>query len=547
MLTFDGLKENFKFLVIETINQAGATQAFMQNPSKEKFEKIVSRDDYIDNLKNIIENKCFSKIHRDGGLSKKEVDSIRAMQICCVNLERIADFCVNVVRQMEYLHDPAFLGTFDYSSMFDSIRDCLGNVLPVWNNQDLAGALSICRCEYDLDRQYKDNFDRIMAELRTGLNVEALITTLFIFRYLERIGDSLLNIGEAMVFSILGEKIKIEQFEALSRTLDKTDFQGNLSEIDFQSYWGTRSGCRISKVEARQGKASDTSGGIFKEGNIKKVRREKENIESWNRLFPGLGPRIYGYHEEGDNASLLVEFLSGCTLDEVVLTAQEEPLENATFIFEQTIREIWESTRMDTPKPCEFVDQIRSRMGGVVQLHPEFSRAGMSIGKTSISSMEQLLERCRQVEAAMTAPFTVFLHGDFNSNNIVYDHSNERIHLIDFYRSGRGDYIQDASVFLVSNFRIPVFEEAMRDRLNWVIEHFLGFVKGFAEQQDDATWQARMALGLARSFYTSTRFEMNREFATDMYLRSLYLLECFLRHEHRPWEEFELPEPVLYY
>ena len=84
--------------------------------------------------------------------------------------------------------------------MFRTVEQGLAGVIPVFQNRDLSGALNICRSEYHLDRMFKSQFDRIMASLRLGNDIEDLLTTLFIFRYLERIGDAMLNIGEALLF-----------------------------------------------------------------------------------------------------------------------------------------------------------------------------------------------------------------------------------------------------------------------------------------------------------------------------------------------------------
>lgn len=88
-----------------------------------------------------------------------------------MNLARIAAFFVNIVRQGAYSHDPAFLGRFEYCEYWEMI-DIL-----------------------------------IMAELSTGLHMEDLITALFIFCYLELIGDFLVKVGEVLIFAITGEKI----------------------------------------------------------------------------------------------------------------------------------------------------------------------------------------------------------------------------------------------------------------------------------------------------------------------------------------------------
>ena len=543
MITLDSIEENFRFLALEVTHQAKATSTFLDAPSHSLFDKIVSRDDYIDNLKNVIENSCFSKIHSDAAITKRGIDHIRALHIIAVNLERIADFCVNIAKQMAYFNDPHFLKRFDHQAMLNEIITGLETVQNMSEKQDLSAALAVCRCEHTLDSQYKESFDRIMAMLRTGLQVENLLTTLFIFRYLERIGDSLLNIGEAMIFSIIGEKIKIEQFQALQQTLNKSGFSGSISEIDFQSIWGTRSGCRISRVGTHLAK-DPAQGSIFKEGALAKVRKEKENIESWDIIAPGIGPKIFSYHEEGDKASMLVEFLSGCTLEEMVLTSAHDDLMRVLSLFEQTLMEVWEATEMTGPAPTDYMGQLSSRLDAVRQVHKNFERPVQFLNDTRVASTRELLKTCADIEQTLPAPRTMFIHGDFNVNNIVYDHSRERIHFIDLYRSRRADVVQDISVFLVSNFRLPVMEHNLRERIASVSQSFFQFACDYAAAKEDATFQARLCLALARSFFTSTRFELAPNFAKEMFLRGHYLMEKMATHTGA-WAAFSIPEHIF--
>ncbi len=548
MTTFESLEENFRFMTIEATNLVDATLSFLDAPSRALFERIISRDDYVDNLKNVIENACFSKIHGGAEISGRMVDTIRSVQIMCANLERIADFCVNITRQVEHFADPRSLHRYDYKAMFAVIREGLARVAPTRRAADLAGALEICKAENELDALYKQHFDRIMAELSRGGDPRDLITALFIFRYLERVGDSLLNIGEALIFSILGERIKIEQFEALRQTLDKGGFTGSVDDIDFKSIWGSRSGCRIGRVGSRPPDAEDVaSGSLYKEGNIRKIRREKENIERWARVFPGIGPRIFSFHEDGDHGAMLVEFLPGCTLDEVILSPNQELATNALFVLTATLHEIWAQTLTPRPCPTRFMTQLEERLEAVRQVHPDFERPERSLGLARIAPTSELVARCKELEAGLPAPASMLIHGDFNTNNVVYDHERQQVHFIDLYRSTEGDYVQDVAVFLVSNFRMPLRGRQERDRLNWVIAQFLDFAASFAEEMGDATFQARLALGLARSLYTSTRFELHPKFSKEMCLRAHFLMEKALAHQDAPWEAFRLPEGVLHY
>ncbi len=165
----------------------------------------------------------------------------------------------------------------------------------------------------------------------------------------------------------------------------------------------------------------------------------------------------------------------------------------------------------------------------------------------SVPSSKELIEACEQIEKDIPAAFTIFIHGDFNTNNIVYNHEEQKVNYIDLYRSRRADYVQDASVFLISNFRLPVFEPKLRNRINNLIQHFIKIFSVFAEKHNDRTYEARMAMALARSYYTSSRFELNYVFAKEMFLTSHFLMERIVAHNGKPWESFRLPTEILFY
>ncbi|SDL31742.1 Phosphate uptake regulator [Maridesulfovibrio ferrireducens] len=550
MMTFEGLDENFKFLVLEVKTQIGATRKFVNSPSRALFRKITSRDDHIDNLKTIIENKSYSRINKDTELDDKSLNKIRAIQLASVNLERIGDYCVNIVNQMAYLEDKNFVNRFENPEAFDIIEETTALIEKGFNEDNMPLALEICKSEYSLDSLYKDNFNRIMAEMGSGKNIPDLVTVLFIFRYLERIGDSLLNIGEAIIFSILGERIKIEQFESLQHTLTVSGFDGSFSDIDFQGIWGSRSGCRIGHVQAKDKENGPpvAQGSIYKEGNLAKIKQERDNLKLWNNNFPGMVPDIFGYHESPDEnkGSMLVEFLPGCTLDTMILTSDDADLENGLFTLEQTLRHIWKKPIKTGPFPTTYMEQLKSRQPGVLQVHPEFNTLAGSQGSVDITSATDLINKAMSVEKNLPAPFTVFIHGDFNCNNVVYSNADERIRFIDLHRSRDFDYIQDISVFLVSSFRMPIFDRPIRNKINAVISRFYSFTEEFALENDDTTWKARLTLALARSFYTSTRFEFNYGFAKEMFNRSIFLLEKINRYNGN-WNDFVLPEDILHY
>lgn len=548
-MIIESLNENLRFIVLETAKQLDSTLAYIREPEDMKYRDIIERDNYVDNLKVTIEDLCFSRLASpEIETSKADADVVRAVHIIAVNLERIADNCVNIIRQTDHLDNISFMYDFKYEDMLNLLIRGVRKIPQVFEGRRLNDALDVCKIEDETDIYYKKNLARILAMLESGGHTRNLVTVLFIYRYLERMGDSLLNIGEALMIGIVGEKIRISQIESLSRNLENTGAEDNLDGMSVRAYLGTRSGCRISKVKLPASGDDSYRNSIFKEGTVRKIKAEKEAVETWNRLIPGIAPRVFSYREDTSSASILMEFLDGNTLDEIVLNAEQAQLKRAFETFVDTVEKVWLTTKKPGPFPVDYVRQIKSRLSRVRDVHPNFFRFEQSLGDSRIFSSEELIETCGSLEKQLTAPFTVRIHGDFNVNNIMFDMEKMQVRYIDIHRSADADYVQDASVFLISNFRLPVFGEK-RNRLNWMIRNFFAYARSFATNQQDETFDFRMTLALARSLYTSTRFELNLKLAKEMYLRAHYLLDKMATHVRTGPDVrvFRLPDSVLYY
>lgn len=545
------IQENFHFIVSGVRVQVEKVSRFVSFPEADLYNKIKNKESYINNLKTIIENDCYGRIHEEHDLEHKEISQIRAIMVIAANLERMADVCINVIRQMGYLKEKQVLRESEYEPMFKVILDSLDKVLPSLEREDLSQALQICRAEFVLDALYGSSFKLHFDKLLNGKPEDAggHLTAIFIYHYLERIGDLLLNIGEQLIFAALGQRIKIEQFDSLQQTLKNSGYAKSFNEVCFNAIWGSRSGCHIGKVELTGGGESIERGSIYKEGERSKIIEEKNSLEIWNDLFPGLVPKVYGCIDEGDKASLLVEFLNGQPLNELILTQDLPVIEEVMQVLEKTVGEIWKATGRPGPFATNYIRQLKARKESVLYLHSDMQRKSLEIGKTHILSTEELIDACEEIEKQIPAPLCVRIHGDFNTNNILYDNEEKAIRFIDLHRSEAQDYVQDISVFLVSNFRVPAFEPEISRRLDLAITLCYAWVERYAREKEDHTMHARMALALARSFFTSIRFAANDNFAREMFLRSIFLLESIHAHAEKglPWDKFTFSRNILFY
>lgn len=546
MTSLQDIDNALRFIVIEVTKQIEDTYRFLKKANPQVIEKIHARDDYIDNLKSVIENKCFSSIFSSISLTKEDMDHIKAVNIIGNNLEHIADHAVNIVEQMKYFQTRSFLDDYDYKSFFREILHAIRAIPDALSSRDIDRGLKICRSEVILDELFKTNFDKILHDLKNTAHTENLLTTLFILRYLERIGDCLLNIGEAVISVVLGEKLKIHQYEAVEETLSSSDLKIPSSDFSFEVIAETRSGCRIGRIK-KKNQPDAAQSVLFKEGKREKVAKEKLNIEKWEQLVPGLSPKIYAYHECQKNASLLLEYIEGNTLKDILLHGDMSAYEHAFDLLVRSLTSIWDRTYQPGPASGDYMRQLDHRMEDVFETHPEFEPRRTVIGEIETEPLDTMIERARKIESLLPAPFTVFIHGDFNVDNIMYNPYKQSIHFIDLHRSSQKDMVQDISVFIVSNFRLPVSNEGVRHKLNRIIIDFFQFARSYAEHKGDTTFQARLALGLIRSFITSTRFEFDRHFSKAMFHRAIFLLEKISSHGSGSYESFKVPEYVLTY
>jgi hypothetical protein len=120
--------------------------------------------------------------------------------------------------------------------------------------------------------------------------------------------------GEAIITAALGTRLKISQYLAMKENLDHEDDLFLIESIGCE----TRSGCRIEKIKHKD--AGDIwQETLFKDGKYKKLLEEKENLEKWDSIMPGITPRVFSFEKHDDNATLLMEYLNGKNFQEILI------------------------------------------------------------------------------------------------------------------------------------------------------------------------------------------------------------------------------------
>lgn len=535
------VRENLYFLLAETASQVANLQVLTETASSTVAQRILDRRGYSYNLKMRVHDDCLTALRR---AKKGDIDgySLRAAEATASGLERLSDICQDCVRLMGNLRRKDALGRYGSATLLKGILNGLDAIERAIDRDEPGLVLQIGNIERKLDRSAERVFRKQVEQLPKKKHPEDGVTALLLVHRIEEMGDVLLEVAESIVSAKLGQPMHLDRFKSLNDALDDL----GLDNAAVEQIAETKSGSGVSGISDRGKAEGNGYAAIFKDGKKDKLNEEREKVEGWHEIFPGLAPQIISYKKKGKNASLLIEHLPGLTFEQILLQADDAVLAKAQKRLHKTVRAVWEETRRKKVVPAEHMMQLRKRLDSVLQVHPEFDLAGRTICGQQVSGLSRLINDAGKLEAKIEPPFSVFIHGDFNLDNVLFDPDSKDIRFIDLHRSRYMDYVQDVAVFMVSNYRLQVMDPVTRARVAEVAHGFYDFARDYAKSTKDQTFEVRLALGLARSFLTSTRFILDKALAGAMMRRGIYVLERLQCLDKKRMKSFRLPIKDLF-
>lgn len=538
----EAIQHNLRFLVVEVQGQLEHLQAFFESGSATLAHRLLDRSGYTRNLETRIHESCRRELASpDDGPGEL---SLRAYAVVATELGRVAELARECIQHLGGGKRQRSLDAAALHPQVTQVSDGVARVARAIADHDTQQVLAIAEIEERLDAGYERLRRGHIQELEDTRHAEDVVAALFVAHSVEQMGDALLRAGEAILSANLGQPIDIAGYRTLTGSVARLEGE-DLGALQLGAIATTRSGGTVAGVAD-----ADEEGGrivaVFKEGQKRKLKDERRRVRSWHAIYPGLAPRILSYHKRGRSAALLIEHLAGLTIEQILLHESRELLDEALGRLAETLRSVWTETRTETPECADFVRQTQARMDAVYAIHPEFRRGDARVCGRDLPSFDSLMIRAEALEVGLEAPFSVYIHGDFNVDNIIYDPLEQRINFIDLHRSRYMDYVQDVSVFMVSNYRLQILDAPVRRRILRLARRFYRFASRFAADVGDTSFELRLALGLARSFATSTRFILDKSLAGGMFRRARYLLEAALAAAERRPERFKIPVKELF-
>lgn len=538
------LYDPLRFLIIEVQKQLDSVTLFLETGDLRQAENGQKRVDYIDNYHVNLLNRAATYL---GEQTDKDI------RITVQSYEHINHGLKSLSRQLQAIifqakQSSTALKLLRKKNVFRALNDLqvgLELIEPAIESDGSMLAIDICRLKVHIDKRCDQQLEKYKIRLKKGQQTEALLHASFIIRDVSDMGEALLRIGEGIISANMGQMIQIDRYHSLEATLTALQLNPQEDDLTIRAMGETKSGCTISGVMT----AEESEGqmlAVFKEGDKAKLKEEKTGIESWHEKFPGIAPQVYSYHKSGNKAALLFEYLTGETFDKLLLQKNRKTLKAALNRLFETLTQIWEETRADQPYPANFMAQLRKRLKDVYEVHPEFQSPSVSINGVKSPTLEALVDEAETLEAELPCPLGVYIHGDFNLDNIIYDPVDNDINFIDLHRSEYLDFVQDLSVLMVSAYRLSNFDPQVRKLIAQTMQAIYEFGQDYAEHIDDTSYHLRMALGLSRSFLTSTRFVLDKQHAKAMHFRGRYLIEQVIRLTEAERTTYRIPKEIFH-
>ncbi len=189
----------------------------LKNQDKTQALGVIDLDSRVDELENLIDEKCIDLIARYQPMAGDLRFITTGMKINA-ELERIADLAVDICqRVLELVGKPLLKPLIDIPKLSTIAQEMIKKAIEAFINKDVVLARSVRAMDAQADNLRDMVSDELINEymVKDGSTADRAVPLLLISRYLERICDHTTNIAEDVVYMVEGKVVKHSQPGAL--------------------------------------------------------------------------------------------------------------------------------------------------------------------------------------------------------------------------------------------------------------------------------------------------------------------------------------------
>lgn len=172
-------------------------------------DEVITGDEVIDDMELEIEDKCLKLIATQQPIAV-DLRKISTGYKIITDLERMADHSVGIARITKRIAGQPFIKPLvDIPRMAALAQQMVKDGLDSYVRGDVELAKSLKVKDDEVDQIYSQIFRELLTYMMEDpKNIDQATHLLFVARYIERIADHAINIGERVVYLVTGERIE---------------------------------------------------------------------------------------------------------------------------------------------------------------------------------------------------------------------------------------------------------------------------------------------------------------------------------------------------
>lgn len=182
----------------------------LKNREKPVAQEVISADSHIDDIENVIDERCIDLIARYQPMAGDLRFIATAMKINS-DLERIADLAVDISQRVVDLVDkPLLKPLIDIPRLSTIAQTMVREAIDAFVNRDVELARRVLQSDPEADKLRNRVQDELINDYmaKDPQTVDRAVPLLLIARYLERICDHATNIAEDVIYMVEGKVVK---------------------------------------------------------------------------------------------------------------------------------------------------------------------------------------------------------------------------------------------------------------------------------------------------------------------------------------------------
>lgn len=189
-------------LVIANIDN-GFASFFTMN--RDLAERTIKNDNLVNAAEQNIEKECLRIILKEQPVAR-DLRLITAILKMITDLERIGDHAADISKMYLFMENAKPYPIPPFESMAQACKTMIRSALQSFVNGDIGLAETVIAADDEVDEDFEAIKRIVSSAIRNGgIDGDYAIYAMMIAKYLERIGDHAVNIGEWVIYSITGE------------------------------------------------------------------------------------------------------------------------------------------------------------------------------------------------------------------------------------------------------------------------------------------------------------------------------------------------------